>query len=77
MSSLHEVRESYDVASPDGVYPDEYAPSLRKSICKLAPELCQLTIRLLKCMALALGQYVFIHNLRCLLNWLKTVITYL
>ena len=59
MSSLHEIREAYDVASPDGVYPDEHAPEFRKAINELAPELRELTIRLLKCMALALGKINF------------------
>lgn len=54
VSSLHEIRESYDVASPDGIYPDQHAPEFRKAINKLAPQLSELTTRLLKCMALAL-----------------------
>jgi isopenicillin N synthase-like dioxygenase len=56
VSSLHEIREAYDIASPDGVYPDEHAPEFRKTIKELAPELRELTIRLLKCMAHALGK---------------------
>ncbi len=59
VSSLHEIREAYDVASPDGVYPDEHAPEFRKAINELAPELRELTIRLLKCMALALGKIIY------------------
>ncbi len=56
VSSLHEIRESYDVASPDGVYPNEEdAPQFRQAINQLAPHLRELTMRMLKCMAIALG----------------------
>ena len=58
VSSLHEIREAYDIASPDGIYPDKHAPEFRKAITELAPELRELTIRLLKCMALALGKTI-------------------
>lgn len=54
-SSVHEVREAYDVTSPTGFYPDNSVPQFRPAICELAQSLCQLTVDLLKCMALALG----------------------
>ncbi|KAI9563505.1 hypothetical protein GHT06_010968 [Daphnia sinensis] len=54
-SARHEIRESYDVASPNGLYPDEHAPEFRQAINDLAPPMCELTLRLLSCMALALG----------------------
>lgn len=73
-SSLHEIRESYDVASPDGIYPDEHAPDYRKAVVELSPELCELTIRLLKCMALALGYFKSYLTLNGLENK-KTIIT--
>lgn len=57
-SARHEIRESYDVASPDGLYPDEHAPEFRQAINDLAPPMCELTFRLLKCMALALGKWI-------------------
>jgi hypothetical protein len=55
-SARHEIRESYDVASPDGLYPDEHAPEFRQAVNDLAPPMCELTFRLLKCMSLALGK---------------------
>lgn len=50
-----EIRESYDVSSADGVFPDEHAPEFHQAIEELGPKLCHLTIRILNCMALALG----------------------
>lgn len=54
-SALHEIRESYDVSSPIGIYPDEHAPEFRVAVNELAPPMCELTLRLLRCMAVALG----------------------
>ena len=64
--SLHEIRESYDVASYDGIYPDDHAPEMSRAIHHLAPDLCKLTIRLLKCMAIALGNNIipFFNSLK-------------
>ena len=60
MSSLHEVRESYEVSSFKGLYPDEDAPEFHQAVDRLVPQLVDLTIRLLKYMALALGNILFI-----------------
>ena len=54
-ASLHEIREAYDVSSYDGIYPDDHAPELGQAIRHLVPDLSQLTLRLLKHMAIALG----------------------
>ncbi len=54
-SSVHEIREAYDVTSPSSIYPDECAPEFRQDVCELSASLRELTLNLLKCMALALG----------------------
>lgn len=54
-SNRHEIREAYDVTSLDGSFPDQEAPQFRNSVVRLVPALCQLTFRLLRCMAHALG----------------------
>lgn len=61
-----EIRESYDIhCLQDGVYPDEEVPQFRQAAEELAPKLCQLTMVLLKCMALGLGeQHKAIRQLR-------------
>ncbi len=70
-TARHEIRESYDVASPDGLYPDEHAPEFRQAINDLAPPMCELTFRLLKCMALALGKWIIKNNVSsdCFINF--------
>lgn len=59
VSSLHEMRESYDVVSNNGLYPDEDAPEFHQAVDRLVPQLVDLTIRLLKYMALALGMIYY------------------
>lgn len=66
-NASHEIRETYDVSSPDGVYPDEHAPEFRQAVNILAPSLCELTLRLLRCLALALGM-IFANVLNLIKN---------
>lgn len=63
-SSTHEIRESYDIASSDGAYPDEHAPEFRKAVNELAPDLTELTLRVLKCMALSLSKLIVLFFLK-------------
>ena len=51
----HEVREAYDITSLEGRFPDEQLPEFRQTVSQLVPELCRLSHRLLKCLALAIG----------------------
>ena len=52
-----EFRESFEMhCLEDGPYPDKEVPELRLAAQELAPKLCQLTMALLKCMALGLGR---------------------
>ena len=55
--NLHEVREAFDITSLDSFFPDKDHPEFRQTISELLPKLCQLSIRLLRCLALALGNY--------------------
>lgn len=55
-ANFREIREAYDVTSLDkSLYPDEYAPAFRSTINELVPQLKELALRLLKCLALGLG----------------------
>jgi isopenicillin N synthase-like dioxygenase len=58
-SSVHEIREAYDVTSPTSRYPDDRVPQFRLAVCELANSLRQLTNNLLKFMALALGKSIY------------------
>jgi len=58
-NARQEIRESYDVSSPQGRFPDDFAPEFHKAVDLLGPQLCELTIRVLKYMALALGLFLF------------------
>jgi isopenicillin N synthase-like dioxygenase len=58
-SSVHEIREAYDVTSPISRYPDDRVPQFRLAVCELANSLRQLTNNLLKFMALALGKSIY------------------
>jgi isopenicillin N synthase-like dioxygenase len=51
----HEVREAYDVTCLSGYFPDKDEPEFRTSVNRLVPQLCQLSNRLLICLATALG----------------------
>jgi hypothetical protein len=57
-NNRHEIREAYDVTSLDGFFPDEDAPEFRRSVVAIIPPLRQLTHRLLKCFAIALGKFL-------------------
>lgn len=52
---LQEIRETYDVQSLNGTFPDEDAPEFRRSVTAIMPDLCRLTQRLLLCLSKALG----------------------
>jgi len=53
-----EARETYNIRdlSLDGKFPDQHCPSLRPALTALARASHQLTLRLLSCLSLALGQ---------------------
>lgn len=53
--NLHEVREAYDITSLEGFFPDNQYPEFRQAVSDLVPKLCSLSQRLLRCLAVALG----------------------
>lgn len=61
VGNLHEIRESYNIMSLDGEFPsEEDAPGFRESIKNLLEEFRELAIRLLKCLAIALGIFYMV-----------------
>jgi len=62
--SSHEIREAYDVTSMDPGFDDKEHPEFWKSINRILPELCELSRRLLRCLAAALGleEDYFVHR---------------
>ena len=48
------MREAYDITSLDSFFPEQQ-PEFRQTISQLVPQLCRLSLRLLKCLAIALG----------------------
>ena len=51
-----EVRETYDVQSVRGIFPDGEAPIFQRSVAAFVPGLCRLTRRLFRCLSLAIGR---------------------
>nr|XP_027232412.1 UPF0676 protein C1494.01-like [Penaeus vannamei] len=64
-----EFRESYDVKRPDGMFPDEEVPNMRPSVETFMAACKGLTERILKAMAIGLGQdpafFVSNHQQMC------------
>jgi len=54
-TNRHEIREAYDVTSMNTGFDGQEYPQFRKSIECILPQLSELTLRLLKCLAIALG----------------------
>ncbi|KAI9563508.1 hypothetical protein GHT06_010971 [Daphnia sinensis] len=67
--NLHEVREAYDITSLDSFFPDKHLPEFRQVISELVPKLCQLSHRLLRCLAKALDlddeYFIRCHTMMC------------
>jgi len=53
--STHEIREAYDVTSMDVGFDNKEHPEFFNSIHRILPELSELSRRLLRCLAIALG----------------------
>ncbi|CAL4156052.1 unnamed protein product [Meganyctiphanes norvegica] len=53
-ANRHEIRESYDVTSMDGKFPDEIVPALRPAVKALADSFISLSSRILEAMAVGL-----------------------
>ena len=59
LQAFHEIRESYEVTKVEGdqaLFPDDSVPGMRSALTGLAIQSKELTFRLLRSIALSLGQ---------------------
>ena len=59
LKAFHEIRESYEVTKIEGqhaTFPDDDVPGMRKALTDLASQSKELTFRLLRSIAMSLGQ---------------------